>query len=698
MAAKFLDIALALARMGFRVFPLIRGKKQPLPLVSGDHFDAATTDEAQIILWDKQKSDANVGIAPDENFCFLETDDEAALKEACADLPAEIWETMRVSARDNRCYYVFRQTMRTRKAGNMTKERPGEENLFEFKQCRMLVTGPGSTHPTGAIYKAETRSIPAMPDVLLNRLCELDGAPAATATGSMNEDTKRETELLDRFLAYYEVPTTGNWFNKARQWYRPIECPWAASHENPNEGTSTCVVFTEGGGYGFDCKHKCSEKDWKTFRAELEARFPDKPRFAFLEAGPEVHVGKPAPEWNPRLEIEHVDYIDQLAEEVTDGTALPFSFARETFKLLLLAGLHEPPVLPWFKTLHTRQYLILLSDEPGVGKGETWRRSTASLEKAKFLEPFDYELVDGGNLGSPEFAVVRFGGKMEKRGKETTEPKLSTQITKPRHIVWYDEGKQLQQKDAAAGSSGLVTMFTKLFDGNRHSTGSFKNGFAEVTQANVSLVVHFVREAFELTFAGSGVTSDGFLSRCTFVFDKRNQLTGDWRIVDSVRVAGLMEKARACMERRTLVIDPDTAGPRLAFANEIRGWEPKFRSRLEFLFNQDMLARAVFSVEGRLDRGAVERAIKWTRHQYATRTVTYPLDVSPDKREQMSVLLQNAFEKHGDLTRAQLERYAHVRRIGSGGFTIFKQVLLAMNLEVVGKTRKGTPVYRLRGE
>src|SRR5204863_9197908 len=141
---------------------------------------------------------------------FVETDDEAALKEACADLPPEIWDTTRVSARDNRCYYIFRQTMRTRKAGNMTLARPGKENLFEFKQFRVYVTGPGSIHPkTGKPYNVEWRNIPAMPDILLNRLCELAGAEKASEAHKMDPETQRQTALLDKFLETYEVPTLG---------------------------------------------------------------------------------------------------------------------------------------------------------------------------------------------------------------------------------------------------------------------------------------------------------------------------------------------------------------------------------------------------------------------------------------------------------------------------------------------------------
>jgi hypothetical protein len=279
----FAEITLPLAERGFSCFPLVPKSKRPLSIKGdADHFDASTTDPEQINSWAFQEPNANVGLAPDEIFCFLETDDDTALHEACSDISPAVWDTTRVSARVNRCYYIFRQTARTRKVGNMTKTREGKENLFELKIHRAYVTGPGSIHPkTNAPYAVEWRRIPAMPDVLLNRLCELYGKPKASESQSMSAETVRQTELLDRFLATYEVATTGDWFNKGKQWYRPIECPWLADHDNDNQGTSTCIVYTEGGGYGFDCKHRCSEKDWKEFRAELERRHSDR-NFSFV--------------------------------------------------------------------------------------------------------------------------------------------------------------------------------------------------------------------------------------------------------------------------------------------------------------------------------------------------------------------------------------------------------------------------------
>ncbi len=329
----FLDIALPLAERGFRVFPLVPQQKFPVKMSWGDHFDAATTERADLEKWDKEVSQANVGISPDENFCFLETDSETELKGECADLPPEIWDTARVSSgRPDRAYYIFRQTMRTRKVGNLTLTREGKDNLFEFKQHRVLVVGPGSIHPlTGKPYGVEWRTIPAMPDVLLNRLCELKGAPKAANSDVMSEDVQRETAKLDSFLACYEVPTTGDWFNKGKQWYRPIECPWLSEHENENQGTSTCIVYTEGGGYGFDCKHRCAGKGWKEFRAEMVRTFPEK-KFSFAS--------------------------DEATGTVTIGGSLPIiahatlaeAFLRDNHDFVCVYDLERRPIAQWVKT------------------------------------------------------------------------------------------------------------------------------------------------------------------------------------------------------------------------------------------------------------------------------------------------------------------------------------------------------------
>ena len=141
MSSFFSDIALPLAARGFQVFPLIPKSKRPIAMPGEyDHFDAATTDAGQIQEWAGQLPDANVALSPDEIFCFLETDDESALKEACKDLPSDIWSTARVSARENRCYFIFRQTSRTKRAGG--RERGMDAGMGKSKA---LVSAGGET-------------------------------------------------------------------------------------------------------------------------------------------------------------------------------------------------------------------------------------------------------------------------------------------------------------------------------------------------------------------------------------------------------------------------------------------------------------------------------------------------------------------------------------------------------------------------
>lgn len=381
--SRFFDIAKPLAEKGFRVFPLIPKLKRPVKMAEGDHFDAATTDLDQLKLWDSEEPNANVGISPDEIFCFLETDSETELKAACADLPPEIWDTTRVSSgRPDRAYYIFRQTQRTRAAVIRDKalRRDGKENLFEFKAFRTLVTGPGSIHPdTGKPYNADWRPNPAFPNVLLDRLCDLYGAPKATNSEAMSEEAKAGTDKLDAFLAYYDVAVLGDWFNKGRAWLIPIECPWQSEHENANQGTSTCVVFTEGCGFGFDCKHRCANKNWHDFKAELQSRFPDKPKFRFMEPMPEVASSsavEPVKDWRSRYltferirDAKPVEFLIEgfLALDSITALAAPVGQRKSLIALNVAHALCTgEPLFNYFKVIKQPSRVIYLCPEMGL--------------------------------------------------------------------------------------------------------------------------------------------------------------------------------------------------------------------------------------------------------------------------------------------------------------------------------------------
>jgi hypothetical protein len=280
---KFLDIALACVAKGWKVFPCVPGDKQPI--TPHGFYDASSDPEQITALWTKTPN-ANVAIACAASGLTVLDCDEGLTS-------LEEFNAWRIASNLPETY-----TVRTgrRPAFGVQMYFSGamqDVALWELIGCKGqiksvggYVMASGCLHPSGATYEdLNTNVIVRLPDLIR----DLHGKKSAAA--AMSAETKQQTELLDRFLEYYEVPSVGDWLNKGKQWFRPIICLWANSHENANEGTSSCVIYNEGGGYGYDCKHRCADRTWHDLRAELESRFPDKPRFAFLEVGPKLTIG-----------------------------------------------------------------------------------------------------------------------------------------------------------------------------------------------------------------------------------------------------------------------------------------------------------------------------------------------------------------------------------------------------------------------
>jgi hypothetical protein len=419
-----------------------------------------------------------------------------------------------------------------------------------------------------------------------------------------------------------------------------------------------------------------------------------------------------------RLEVLATDYIEELAIELTQGTQVPQSFARETLKGVFLAALPITRPSLSFMPLHTRYYSLLLSETPGAGKGESHLRVSQVLNQARSKFPQwealqQIKTLNGTSFGSPEYAVQCMGGTklvhddrakaQGRKGVEGAEIIDGSGLTLaalelPRNLVHYDEGLQLLKKDAKqSGSSGLVTMFTSLFEFNNASTGSFKNGEYTVSDANASLSMHFVRSSFEEHFAGTGATSDGFLSRCVITSDKKNHVEGDWRVTDVANVNRLLNLLHDCAGRKSVGVTEDGNADRLEFLRELRTWDADRAGRLEFLFAQDLYLRAIYSPTGMIDEVQVARAAAWVRQQLAARLAIWPIDSGADKREAMGRLITKALEKHGTLSRREVYQAANVGRPGSGGPTVYDQTMRALLssgvVAVVGKTRKGADVY-----
>jgi hypothetical protein len=285
----------------------------------------------------------------------------------------------------------------------------------------------------------------------------------------MSDDAKRETATLDRFLAWYEVATLGDWFNKNRSWYRPIECPWLSKHENENQGTSTCVVFTEGGGYGFDCKHRCASKGWKKFRAELESRFPQKPEFRFAEPTAEVTIGSSLPDAGEAIElVEELDpsltatplpdypetvfegtlYLD-FAQRASRGTFIPLAFFIEG-AMTYAGAIAGDQLHGMAEEITPRLYTVFIAP-PGIGKGTTFRRIRKFAPPLRLLNDV------------PEKFIPSCSALVDRAGSENG---LNDALLKcPRVIEEFEELDRMMEKTEIKGSGkALMSIIRTCFD------------------------------------------------------------------------------------------------------------------------------------------------------------------------------------------------------------------------------------------
>lgn len=182
----FKERALLAVQRGLSIIPCepngkgpLRGAKSRTNTVAGVEGFAAAVPE-----------NANYGVCSDETFTILETDDVRKLISLLGPIP----RTLTVSARQNRGYWIFRQTEKTLAVKNC----PTAPGLFEWRHVNQYCVGFGSVHPiTQQPYKivVDTDPIP-FPDDLVDKLLTLDKQHASGRTGSTGEVNQNAYTIL----------------------------------------------------------------------------------------------------------------------------------------------------------------------------------------------------------------------------------------------------------------------------------------------------------------------------------------------------------------------------------------------------------------------------------------------------------------------------------------------------------------------
>ncbi|MFD6893483.1 bifunctional DNA primase/polymerase [Rhodococcus sp. NPDC060086] len=149
-----------LAERGFRVVPLIPRTKRPR---FANWLNVATSDPETVERWSRQYGHCGVGLVPASQL-VVDIDDPVPFHEYLAEREVTLPPTWTVAtARGEHRWFAL----------------PGETSLPNTKipgadvKVRGLLVGPGSTHPTGVVYRViDDRPLAPAPEWLLSDLAE----------------------------------------------------------------------------------------------------------------------------------------------------------------------------------------------------------------------------------------------------------------------------------------------------------------------------------------------------------------------------------------------------------------------------------------------------------------------------------------------------------------------------------------------
>ena len=393
------------------------------------------------------------------------------------------------------------------------------------------------------------------------------------------------------------------------------------------------------------------------------------------------------------------DLIGECTRVLTVGTFIPPQFMRENIKTALGLILDGLVGYPNHTDIHLREYLHNVSQFPQSGKGESWKRSVANGTGflAEMLKKFGVNVTDGGVFGSGEYMVKRLndssGGRV---------------------LARFDEMSAVWTKTKTAGNI-IEKMFLQLYEGGTAAQGSFKNGSHAVVDFHYAHVGDFTRDSFDASFTGSGSRGSGYLSRCVFQFAEKQPWEGDWLNIDISKaqpiVGAIQEKIEWVRSyepqqdkgesRLILIEDDDAKALRLDFYKWLDTQDSRFTPRIKDHLKRDAILRAVFSNgDSHITGEAMQRSIDWSKNQLDTRLAIFPEDVG-SATEIMERLILKCVSS-GNASERDLKTACHVNRPGSGGHEAFNRALRSLifghEIAMVGKNRKGLPIYAAFGE
>jgi hypothetical protein len=186
------------------------------------------------------------------------------------------------------------------------------------------------------------------PSELIVRLADGFEPPSAVpsyAAAIGDAEQQKQVEKLIAYLDYYDIEYQDAIV--ADGWVRiPCTCPNEAMHTTEGIETSTMASVSQGGAFGFVCRHShCDHlSGWQNFKAFNQKMHPGEPPFEFEPAGPLAYLSPlpepKEPEWQqPSIVVLPIQTTLDKAVALLNEVCQPMCLVKEVNRLAAERGL-----------------------------------------------------------------------------------------------------------------------------------------------------------------------------------------------------------------------------------------------------------------------------------------------------------------------------------------------------------------------
>jgi len=450
----------------------------------------------------------------------------------------------------------------------------------------------------------------------------------------------------------------------------------------PGTASTANLVYTEGGGYGFDCKHRCSNRGWKEFRAELEARYPNKGRFSFVGEGQQIVVGTLAEQALPErrrpvypIEVWEQTVIGEFAKLCADDNNIPRKLYAESFRTVLGAVLGDRLSCP-IDGVIPRAYTIIIAPF-GKGKGTAIRRAVRFFSQAWHGFVSSPALLSGTRdfiwkpqgIGAWNASASSVPGmaKLAKDIEETSKsmPHLSWGSTVPRILSVHEEMKTFFstifiENGVGIGMDGVVCQLWDDIEFNGTATGTRDALYGQMMFSLLGGVTP--DDWFDLISRGNAV-GGGLMSRLNLVGTE-----GGYANVPKMRLPDFVPLQEAFLPRIKLLADtPVRIGVSEGADRVLAEWAdtlPEGSERMNIQAWRSALLLAWLRREDTISSRTAEDAVRLGAYQVASQEF-YRVQAADTATAKIQAKIVRALNMKGPLSRRDLQKATHAERIGT---------------------------------